>query len=100
MKGSKCKCGYSTTSDKATCPRCGKRMEQTEWPDEGTVLSFSKLDVVPEGLSEKFHMALVAVSGKGPKVICWSPEVLSVGNSVAISEDNKKYFCNPKSRKK
>jgi len=75
-------------------------MARFKWPDEGTVLSFSKLDVVPEGLSEKFHMALVAVVAKGPKVICWSPEVLSVGERVAISEENKKYFCNPKRPKK
>lgn len=100
MRGSKCRCGYVTTSDKVTCPRCGKHMVHCDWPDEGIVVSFSKLDAVPEGLNEKFHMALVAVAGKGPKVICWSPEDMSVGDRVAISEENKKYFCNPKHSEK
>jgi uncharacterized OB-fold protein len=95
MKGSKCKCGYSTVSDKRRCPKCGKEMKPAEWPDEGEVLSFSALQVIPEGLKEPYNMVLVSVK-KGPKIICWVSKTLRIGDVVTVTEREGKYFCSRK----
>ncbi len=71
-------------------------MKPAEWPDEGTVLSFARVEVVPVGLTQPFNLTLVAVAEKGPKVICWATGVLKVGDEVTITDDNGKYICNPK----
>ena len=94
MRGSKCKCGFSTISMRKVCPRCGRIMEEAEWPNEGRVLSFTKLDAVPEGLKERYNLALVGID-KGPRLVCWSKSTLNDNEVVTISDVSGKYFCNP-----
>jgi len=96
LKGSKCKCGFATLSDKRICPRCGKRMRPEEWPDEGKVLSFTRLQAIPEGLEDPYNMALVGIE-KGPKVICWTSGTLKEKDEVRITEVKGRYICVPKS---
>lgn len=93
MKGSKCRCGFSTVSSRRVCPKCGRTMEEGEWPDEGKVLSFTRLQAIPEGLKEPHNLALVGVE-KGPKVVCWTTTSLREDDHVAIAEVDGKYFCN------
>lgn len=95
MKGSKCRCGYATTSHRSICPRCGKKMRPSEWPDEGRVLSFTRLRAIPEGLKEPYDLALVAVE-HGPKLICWTSGTLNENDSVTIVEEKGNMFCSPK----
>lgn len=94
MKGSKCKCGFATVSAKRICPRCGKQMKPAEWPDSGRVLSFTRLQVIPEGFTEPLNMALVGVR-KGPKLVCWTSGILKVDDEVTITEKNGKLLCGP-----
>ncbi len=94
MKGSKCKCGFSTVSIRKACPKCGRVMEDAEWPDEGRVLSFTKLQAVPEGLKVPHNLALVGIDG-GPKLVCWTTATLNANDEVAIADVGGKYFCNP-----
>ncbi|MCU0852750.1 MAG: hypothetical protein MUC90_05810, partial [Thermoplasmata archaeon] len=95
MKGSKCRCGFATVSSRNVCPRCGRNMKAKEWPDEGYVLSFEKLQVIPEGLGEPYNLALVEID-KGPKLVCWTSKKLEVDDPVKIVEQGGKYFCSLK----
>ena len=94
MKGLKCSCGFATVSDRPRCPRCGKLMKPAEWPDEGKVLSFTRLQAVPEGFEDPYNLALIGVN-KGPKVVCWTSGVLHEDEPVTIQERNGRYFCSP-----
>jgi uncharacterized OB-fold protein len=95
MKGMRCRCGFATISEKALCPRCGKRMKDAEWPDEGKVLSFTRLQAIPEGLPDPYNLALVEVP-KGPKLVCWTSGTLRENDAVNIVEQKGKYICSPK----
>ena len=95
MRGSECRCGFSTISMRKICPRCGRIMEEAVWQDEGVVLSFTKLEAVPEGLKEPYNLALVGIE-KGPKLVCWTKSTLNDNDLVTISDVGGKYFCNPK----
>lgn len=92
MKGQKCRCGFATVAERPRCPRCGKLMEPSEWPDEGKVLSFTRLHAVPEGFEDPCNLVLVGVH-KGPKVVCWTSGVLHEGDPVTIQENKGRYFC-------
>lgn len=70
-------------------------MKAKDWPDEGHVLSFERLQVIPEGLAEPYNMALVEIV-KGPKLVCWTSKTLTIDDQVRIVEQNGKYFCSPK----
>lgn len=67
-------------------------MRPAEWPDEGKVLSFTKLQAVPVGLSDPYNVALVAIE-KGPKVVCWTSGTLRVNDEVQVTEIKGKYIC-------
>lgn len=92
MKGSRCRCGFATLSDRRLCPRCERRMKPEEWADEGKVLSFTRLQAVPEGLQEPHDMALVQVE-KGPKLVCWTTRALKENDIVRIVDADGKYMC-------
>jgi len=70
-------------------------MRQSEWPDEGRVLSFVRLQAIPEGLTDSYDLALVAIK-KGPKLICWTSGTLKIDETVTIVEQKGKLFCSPK----
>ncbi len=95
MKGSKCRCGFATLSDRRLCPRCERRMKLEEWADEGRVLSFTRLQTVPEGLQEPHDMVLVQVE-KGPKLVCGTTRALKENDEVRITEADGKYMCEPR----
>lgn len=99
MKGMKCKCGFATVADKRKCPRCGKTMTAAEWPDEGKVLSFEELQVIPEGFEAPSNLVLVSIE-KGPKVICWTADRLKVDDDVTISEKGGRLVCSPRTEQK
>ncbi len=94
MKGSKCRCGFATVSIKKACPKCGRVMEEAEWPDTGHVLSFTMLQAIPEGLKEPYNLALVGID-KGPKVVCWTTATPNEGDEVTIADIGGKYYCSP-----
>ncbi len=70
-------------------------MKLEEWPDEGKVLSFTRLQAVPEGLQDPHDMALVQVE-KGPKLVCWTNRALKEDDEVRVIELGGKYMCKPK----
>ncbi len=69
-------------------------MKAAAWPDEGTVLSFTRLQAMPEGLEDPYNLALVVVQ-KGPKLVCWTSVTLKEEDRVSITERNGKFFCTP-----
>jgi len=100
MNGMKCKCGFATFSQKSKCPRCGKMMKPTQWPDEGKVLSFTPLQAIPEGLENPYNLALVAIEDKGPKIACWTSGKLKENDEVSVIDWNGKFICAPKTELK
>jgi uncharacterized OB-fold protein len=70
-------------------------MKPSEWPDEGKVLSFTRLQTIPEGLKDPHNLALVAIEN-GPKLICWTPGTLKENDSVKIVEQKGTMLCGPK----
>lgn len=96
MKGSKCKCGFATTSIRTKCPRCGREMRTSEWQEKGKVLSFVELQVTPQGFDNPCDMALVEIEENGPKIICWTTDKLEDDEEVVVSEFKGKYQCSPK----
>jgi uncharacterized OB-fold protein len=75
-------------------------MKAYEWKDRGKVLSFVKLQVIPQGFESLYDMALVEIGDDGPKVICWTADALKVDEEVVLSEHNGKYLCSPESETK
>jgi uncharacterized OB-fold protein len=70
-------------------------MKASVWPDEGKVLSFTRLQAIPEGLKDRYNLALVAIE-KGPKLTCWTSSTLKENDSVTIIEQKGNMFCTPK----
>ena len=97
MRGSKCKCGFATTTTRTKCPRCGKEMKASAWEEKGKVLSFVELRVAPQGIDGSYNMALVEIEDDGPKIICWTTDTLKGDEEVVITESNGKYICSPTS---
>lgn len=59
-------------------------------------MSYTELQVVPDGLAEPYDMVLVAIP-KGPKVICWASRKLNQSDEVVVTEKDGRFFCNLKS---
>lgn len=74
-------------------------MKPLEWPDEGKVLSFTKLQTTPERFKNRYDLVLVGIK-KGPKLVCWSSSALKTDEEVSVTEMNGKFFCTPKSELK
>lgn len=70
-------------------------MKADEWPDEGRVLSFARLQAMPEGLQDPYNMALVEIED-GPKLVCWTSGTLKENDEVSITEVGGRYICSPK----
>jgi uncharacterized OB-fold protein len=70
-------------------------MKPSEWPNEGKVLSFTRLQAIPEGLKDPYNLALVAIEN-GPKLICWTSGTLKENDLVTIVEQKGNMFCGPK----
>lgn len=69
-------------------------MRANEWPPAGTVLSFTRLSVVPEGFSGPYSLVLVQLGKKGPKLLCWTEqETLAINSEVALEEHEGRYRC-------
>jgi uncharacterized OB-fold protein len=81
-------------ASRRTCPKCGRTMEEAEWPDEGRVLSFTQLQAFPEGLKQPHNLVLVGIE-KGPKIVCWTTSTLKEDDEVTITDVSGKYFCSP-----
>ena len=67
-------------------------MKPATWPNEGKVLSFTRLQAIPQGLEDPYNLALVNIT-KGPKIICWTSKTLKEEDTVTIQERDGRYFC-------
>jgi uncharacterized OB-fold protein len=95
MKGYRCRCGFKTTATRLRCPRCGKHMTLSYWPNQGTVLAYVKLGVIP--VEYEFPMDLLMLEVKtGPKIVCWTDMPYSVGDEVTFVQLGDTYICSPR----
>jgi uncharacterized OB-fold protein len=71
-------------------------MKPAEWADEGKVLSFTPLHVIPEGMMDPHNLALVEIDRKGPKIVCWTQGRLTESENVLVTESGGRFTCAPK----
>ena len=67
-------------------------MTPAEWKDVGKVLSFTKLRTALDGTEKRYNLAVVAVED-GPKVPCWTTEMLKPGAEVDLSMTGNRCDC-------
>jgi uncharacterized OB-fold protein len=94
INGSECRCGFKTISIRPSCPICGKMMEQKEFSNEGKVLSYTRLQVPPEGFDTPLDIVMVEID-KGPKLICWTESELAIDQRVEVYSDQNMFKCRP-----
>jgi len=94
IEGSICKCGFKTIAQRDACPRCGKRMIPKEFLDEGIVLSFTRLQIPPEGFLAPLDLVMVELD-EGPKLVCWTDSELKVDQKVRIYTEGEIMRCKP-----
>jgi len=94
INGSECRCGFRTISIRPSCPICGKMMVQKEFPDEGRVLSYTRLQVPPEGFNVPLDLAMIEIQ-EGPKLVCWTESELEIGQMVEVYLDQNMFKCKP-----
>lgn len=64
------------------------------WPNQGRVLAFIKLDIIPTG--QEFPMDLLMLEVEdGPKFICWTDTPFSKGDEVTFVQLGNTYICSP-----
>ncbi len=95
MRGYKCKCGFATIADRPRCPRCGKRMRLTYWPNKAKVLAYVRLGVFPKGQEFPMDLLMVEVE-EGPKLACWTDLQFARGDEVTFVQLENDYICSPK----
>lgn len=92
IEGSECKCGYKTLSKKPECLRCGRQMVPRKFFDEGKVLSFVKLGMPPMYHEKLLNIVMVEIDN-GPKIICWTDEVMAPERRVKAFYDQDLLMC-------
>lgn len=98
IPASHCKrCSRTIVPPRDTCPYCGKSAETMivqEIEGRGEVLSFTILQMPPEGFRPPLKMALVRL-GQGAVVLCLAGEDeddLRIGAQVTIDQDSECRF--------
>ncbi|MGY5865559.1 MAG: OB-fold domain-containing protein [Candidatus Thorarchaeota archaeon] len=91
-------CERAIVPPRETCPYCGKKagvMESLELDGHGTVVSYTTLQMPPEGFDSPLTMALVELE-YGAVVLCLAKEQsefsIKIGDRVALSLDSENRF--------
>ncbi|HIH01193.1 TPA: hypothetical protein HA259_03815 [Thermoplasmata archaeon] len=95
MKGYVCKCGFKTTAKRLRCPRCDRLMTPSYWPNQGTVLAYVRLGIVPVKCEFPADLLLVEIK-TGPKIVCWTDTEFSVGDEVTFVQLGDACICSPR----
>ena len=91
------RCSRTITPPRDVCPYCGKsagKMALQEIEGKGEVLSYTTLQMPPEGFKPPLKMALVELE-QGVIVLCLAGEDdadLMIGAHVRIDEDSNSLF--------
>jgi hypothetical protein len=94
IPASRCpRCGRRCAPPARYCPDDATRMEPTDVPGYGEVISFTTLHSPPAGFASPLHMALVQLEG-GVKFFCHGSETrgLKIGSRVAIEAVDHIYY--------
>lgn len=96
IKGSKCDCGKSVVPQRKLCPVCGKDMQEYEFENKGTVLTYTTLHAPPSGFEGPIRLALVELDDQ-TKLMCGikGELELQIGNAVSIIQEGDLFFCEP-----
>jgi len=94
IEGFECKCGYKTISKNIDCPRCGRTMSPRKFFDEGKILSYVKLGVMPEHHIQPMDLAMVEID-EGPKIVCWADAGLKMEQRVKVLKTDDILWCSP-----
>jgi hypothetical protein len=94
IAASRCpRCDFIVAPPAPYCPRHPVKMEQTEVPGVGEVVTFTTLHSPPEGFRSPLHIALIELEG-GARFVCHGSETkgLKLGSRVAIEAVNDVYY--------
>ena len=93
IQSSVCKCGRAFVPVRIKCPMCGGLTETKEIGNDGTVLTFTTVQAVPDGFTAPLHLAVVLLSN-GAKLLCESRcNPMMIGRKVAVLQENDKFIC-------
>jgi len=90
LKASRCQCGKVSVPPRARCPLCGKHMELAEVGSKGKLLSYTTLEVAPEGFKAPLKVALVELED-GARVFCNFDREQPLGTEVEVVLDGEKF---------
>ena len=97
IKGVKClDCGHPQVTAAEVCPKCGSaKLEPADFPSEGTVVTYTILDVPSEMFIDDAPYAFVIVQlDNGPRCTGWMPYVkkpadIAIGDRVRFVKTYK-----------
>lgn len=92
IEGFECKCGFRSMAKSPECPRCGRVTSPKKFSDEGKVLSFIQLGILPEHHEKPENLVMVEIDD-GPKLICWADDNLAEGQRVRVSFEDGLIIC-------
>lgn len=67
-------------------------MAPAEWKDSGKILSFTKLRIALDDTETRYNLAVVGVEN-GPKLPCWTTEMLKPGADVDLAMTSGRCDC-------
>ena len=88
LRGVKCSdCGHSQVTAAEVCSKCGSsKLTQSDFPTEGTVVTYTILDVPSEILIDEAPYAFAVIQlDNGPRCTGWLPYVKRPGD-IAIGD--------------
>lgn len=84
LLGQECQeCGYTTTTPKAGCVRCGSfDLVTVQLPTRGTVYSESAVQVTPAGFDQEYQIALIELGDTQARLLARVEGTLEIGDSA------------------
>lgn len=69
-------------------------MSSVKYPDEGIVLSYTRLQIPPNGFAAPLDLVMVEIDD-GPKLVCWTDTPLEIDQRVRVLTEEGLLRCRP-----
>ncbi|HVL86797.1 MAG TPA: OB-fold domain-containing protein [Candidatus Thermoplasmatota archaeon] len=86
----RCASGHAFAPPRKSCGACGKPLRKRRVPASGVVLSWTRVDVPPEGFRPGARVAVVRLDA-GPSLLARARRAIDVGGRVAVRETPEGY---------
>ncbi|MEW5692991.1 MAG: hypothetical protein AB1765_06820 [Candidatus Hydrogenedentota bacterium] len=93
LKVSKCECGKIDMPDVNKCIDCGKPTAQDNVDGIGNILSYTVVEMPPEGFPAPLYLVMVGLSDN-LKLLCrGSKNLTKIGAKVIVMQDEETFYC-------